>query len=253
MKQLLIEEMLQSNELERMLRDSYANYVIQTAVSLPGYNAEATTDVDVQMDFADADTKARLIDNIRPILPAIRSTPYGRRIQGKIQAIDGRSGNSSGAITPNDVASPGQIPLGGRQLSATSTPHRRQSSGFSHAAAFGSPNPGFGGSPGYEVTPSNHSGVDNMMGAGVGGNAGMGNVNPNANPNTNSNTNPGAHQGVRFGGSLNNPPPFPNMNHNPGQASSAQQPFSSGAASPYGRGTQQQAGSGAGGGGSYYF
>ena len=33
MKQLLIEEMLQQNELERMLRDSYANYVIQTAVS----------------------------------------------------------------------------------------------------------------------------------------------------------------------------------------------------------------------------
>ena len=33
MKQLLIEELLQPAELERMLRDSFANYVIQTAVS----------------------------------------------------------------------------------------------------------------------------------------------------------------------------------------------------------------------------
>ena len=64
------------------------------------------------MDYADADTKARLIETIRPILPAIRATPYGRRIQGKIQDRDGRlSGGSSGQITPNDVSSPGQIPL----------------------------------------------------------------------------------------------------------------------------------------------
>ncbi|KAI9749933.1 MAG: hypothetical protein M1835_001469 [Candelina submexicana] len=94
-KRMMIEEMLNPNELEKMLRDSFANYVVQTA-----------------MDYADADTKVRLIEAIRPILPAIRATPYGRRIQGKIQDRDGRlSGGSSGQITPNDVSSPGQIPL----------------------------------------------------------------------------------------------------------------------------------------------
>ncbi|KAI9836195.1 MAG: hypothetical protein M1819_001532 [Sarea resinae] len=94
-KQLMIEEMLNPNELEKMLRDSFANYVVQTA-----------------MDYADPETKSRLVESIRPILPAIRSTPYGRRIQGKIQDRDGRlSGSSSGQITPNDASSPGQIPL----------------------------------------------------------------------------------------------------------------------------------------------
>ncbi|KAI9671133.1 MAG: hypothetical protein M1817_003640 [Caeruleum heppii] len=94
MRHLLIQEMLEHDELEKMLRDSYANYVIQTAI-----------------DFADIELRNRLIENIRPILPAIRSTPYGRRIQGKISALDGRSGDSSGQITPNDNPSPGQIPI----------------------------------------------------------------------------------------------------------------------------------------------
>lgn len=63
------------------------------------------------MDFADPSTRTRLVDNIRPLLPAIRSTPYGRRIQGKVQAIDGRSGSSSGQMTPVEVPGSGQIPL----------------------------------------------------------------------------------------------------------------------------------------------
>ncbi|KAK5149370.1 hypothetical protein LTR04_007141 [Oleoguttula sp. CCFEE 6159] len=95
-RRLMIEEMINPAELEKLLRDSFANYVVQTA-----------------MDHADPDTKARLIDSIRPILPAIRSTPYGRRIQGKIQERDGNlSGNSSGQTTPNNLTSPLQITMG---------------------------------------------------------------------------------------------------------------------------------------------
>ncbi|TKA69765.1 hypothetical protein B0A49_05219 [Cryomyces minteri] len=95
-RRLMIEEMINPAELEKLLRDSFANYVVQTA-----------------MDHADPDTKARLIDSIRPILPAIRSTPYGRRIQGKIQERDGNlSGNSSGQTTPNNLTSPPQITMG---------------------------------------------------------------------------------------------------------------------------------------------
>ena len=87
-KRTMIEEMLLGNELEKMLRDSFANYVVQTA-----------------MDYADAETKLRIIDAVRPILPAIKHTPHGRRIAGKIMSMDGQgrlSGTSSGQITPND-------------------------------------------------------------------------------------------------------------------------------------------------------
>lgn len=93
---MMIEEMLNANELEKMLSDSFANYVVQTA-----------------LDYADPETKNRLIEAIRPILPSIRQTPYGRRIQSKIVVGDGqgRGRLSGGPATPNDGSSPGQIPL----------------------------------------------------------------------------------------------------------------------------------------------
>ena len=86
-KRVLILEITTPSELEKLLRDSFANYVVQTA-----------------MDFADDNTKAILMENVRPILPAIRHTPYGRRIQGKISEYDGNhsSGMPSGATTPAD-------------------------------------------------------------------------------------------------------------------------------------------------------
>ena len=91
-KKLMIEEMLRGAELEKMLRDSFANYVVQTA-----------------MDHADAETKQRIIDAIRPILPLIKQTPHGRRIASKITGLDGQgriTGTSSGSMTPSDVTSP---------------------------------------------------------------------------------------------------------------------------------------------------
>lgn len=93
-KRVLVNEIMDPIDLEQLLRDSFANYVVQTA-----------------MDYADDETKARLIDNIRPILPAIRHTPYGRRIQGKIQDYDNGMGMGGGApgnarIMPANLASP---------------------------------------------------------------------------------------------------------------------------------------------------
>lgn len=97
---MMIEEMINPPELERMLKDSYANYVVQTA-----------------MDYADPETKGRLVEAIRPLLPLIRQSPHGRRIQSKIMAQDGQ-GRFSGSGTPTDRSS-GQIPLG---LQMTSSP-----------------------------------------------------------------------------------------------------------------------------------
>jgi len=90
-KDMLIEEMLQPNELDRLLRDSFANYVIQTA-----------------LDYANPAMKTRLIEAIRPYLPAIRTTPYGRRIQAKIQGNESRGNSSNGQSTPNDTEN-GQV------------------------------------------------------------------------------------------------------------------------------------------------
>ncbi|KAL7951035.1 putative RNA-binding protein [Trichoderma barbatum] len=91
-KDMIVEEIL--NEMERFLRDSFANYVIQTA-----------------LDFSTPHQKYRLVEAIRPVLPQVRTTPYGRRIQAKIAAYDNRgSAASSGQVTPADNTQ-GQIPL----------------------------------------------------------------------------------------------------------------------------------------------
>ncbi|EXJ92260.1 hypothetical protein A1O3_00810 [Capronia epimyces CBS 606.96] len=81
-KRRMIEEMFIGTELEKMLRDAFANYVVQTA-----------------MDFADPHTKMRLVDAIRPILPLIKQTPHGRRIAGKIL---GNEPQGRGAPLAND-------------------------------------------------------------------------------------------------------------------------------------------------------
>lgn len=93
-RDMIVEELLVPAEMERLLRDSFANYVIQTA-----------------LEYATPHQKYRLVESIRPILPQIRTTPYGRRIQAKISAFDNRgSAASSGQATPADNTQ-GQIPL----------------------------------------------------------------------------------------------------------------------------------------------
>ena len=93
-KDLIVEEMLKPQEIERLIRDSYANYVVQTA-----------------LDYATPHNKHYLVEAIRPLLPQIRSTPYGRRIQHKIAQYDNRGiAAASGQITPADNTQ-GQIPL----------------------------------------------------------------------------------------------------------------------------------------------
>jgi len=67
-RKLLIEELLNRTRLEKLLRDSYGNYCVQTA-----------------LDYAEPGQRALLVDGIRPFLPLIRNTPYGKRIQNKLQ------------------------------------------------------------------------------------------------------------------------------------------------------------------------
>jgi hypothetical protein len=66
-RQWMVEEFLESDILGTLLQDPYANYVIQTALGV-----------------SDAEQRNRLVEAIRPHLPALRNTPYGKRIQNKI-------------------------------------------------------------------------------------------------------------------------------------------------------------------------
>ncbi|KAF2660195.1 ARM repeat-containing protein [Lophiostoma macrostomum CBS 122681] len=90
-KRIMIEELMESEELEKLMRDSYGNYVIQTA-----------------LEFAPSDLCVHLIESMRPILPAIRQTPYGRRIQSKVSERETRlaayTGRASGHVSPHTMS-----------------------------------------------------------------------------------------------------------------------------------------------------
>ncbi|CAG7972485.1 unnamed protein product [Penicillium salamii] len=144
MKRELIDEFLMGGELEKMLRDSFANYVVQTA-----------------MDFCDAETRNRIVEAVRPILPSIRQTPHGRRIAGKIMAADtnGRSNGSStvtsGQATPNEASTTSQVPKAMLQK-----PFMYQS-GQSSGVSSPTPNGYSNGSNGSYIPHSSQSSVSN--------------------------------------------------------------------------------------------
>ncbi|SPQ27573.1 627a4bcd-1bf8-465b-8b8f-a51ad00be830 [Thermothielavioides terrestris] len=93
-RDMIVSELLAPGEIERLLRDSFGNYVIQTA-----------------LDYSTPMSKHRLVEAIRPNLPSIRATPYGRRIQAKIQAYDARTGpTNDGRGMPTDPAG-GQVSI----------------------------------------------------------------------------------------------------------------------------------------------
>jgi hypothetical protein len=60
-------EMADSVKMSQLLQDSFANYVIQTALSV-----------------ADATQFSSLAGFIRPYLPLIRNTPYGKKVENKL-------------------------------------------------------------------------------------------------------------------------------------------------------------------------
>ncbi|PNS14495.1 Pumilio domain-containing protein isoform B [Sphaceloma murrayae] len=136
----LVQEMLDPVELQKMLRDSFANYVVQTA-----------------MDYADEDQKTLLIDEIRPIMPAIRHTPHGRRIQTKIQEYDGQNGN--GGLSPFNPSANNSI----YGLTGDAGVRPR----FGQATAFGAsahtPTPQYGGYVGPSA-PAHAGGLAGRMG-----------------------------------------------------------------------------------------
>ncbi|EPS92758.1 hypothetical protein FOMPIDRAFT_1033894 [Fomitopsis schrenkii] len=104
-RKMLIGELLNRKRLEKLLRDSYGNYCVQTA-----------------LDYAEPAQRALLVEGIRPVLPLIRNTPYGKRIQNKLQRehVDGFGGgggyhqHSPIGLSPQGMGMSGH---GGRPMS----------------------------------------------------------------------------------------------------------------------------------------
>lgn len=66
-RSLYIGELNNREVLERLIRDSFGNYVVQTA-----------------LDYSNPIERSALVESIRPLLPAIRNTPYGKRFSSKL-------------------------------------------------------------------------------------------------------------------------------------------------------------------------
>lgn len=127
-KRIMIEEIMNPTELQKMASDSFANYVVQTAI-----------------EYADDDAKIRLLDDIKAFLPQIKNTPHGRRFMQKIADAE----SSMGGATTAGAAMPANGEYG--NYGQTSPYHRRtntqSSNGFHspHSSVnsignFGSPN-----------------------------------------------------------------------------------------------------------------
>jgi hypothetical protein len=66
-REIIIQELVVSPLLPRLLQDSYGNYVVQSALTIS--NGAVHQD---------------LVDAIKPFLPSLRGTPHGKRILQKI-------------------------------------------------------------------------------------------------------------------------------------------------------------------------
>src|ERR1700722_974315 len=82
---MLIEELLNRTRLEKLLRDSYGNYCVQVSEIGLGTTMFFVQPAQTALDYAEPGQRALLVEGIRPVLPLIRNTPYGKRIQNKLQ------------------------------------------------------------------------------------------------------------------------------------------------------------------------
>ncbi|KAL1902158.1 hypothetical protein Cpir12675_000058 [Ceratocystis pirilliformis] len=157
-KDMIVEELLNPAELERCLRDGFANYVVQTA-----------------LDYATPAKKSALIDAIRPILPSIRSTPHGRRIGGRINNMDTRGMTSNdgtgGQTALQRSASNSGSTSGSGSGSGSSSTSSGSSSNTAHSTASGAQNqnqqPSVGSGSGAKAAGTIGSGISSTVTSGT--------------------------------------------------------------------------------------
>ncbi|KAK3817753.1 MAG: armadillo-type protein [Benniella sp.] len=139
-RRFLIEEMINKARLDKLLRDSFANYVIQTS-----------------LDYADPIQRAQLVECIRPFLPAIRNTPYGKRIQTKLHRDQMTTRhNSMGHLPINSME------YGGNMTAMNGFNGRNDINGMNGAMVMGTMSI-MGGMPSH-VAPGFHMSMNSGMG-----------------------------------------------------------------------------------------
>lgn len=139
LRRQLTDELLNRARLEKLLRDSFANYVVQTA-----------------LDYSEPMQRAQLVECIRPILPMIRNTPYGKRIQSKLQreTFDGSGGPGAG---PNG-GGPGGVNMGNVPFHILQAAAHQQQQQFQAAMAMAARHP-------MEYGGGNMNGMNPYMGS----------------------------------------------------------------------------------------
>jgi hypothetical protein len=82
----MIDELIVAENFEEILQDSYGNYVIQTAIS-----------------GCDAKQFVKLENLIRPLLYLIKNTPYGKKIENKLNKSSKRLNGNNENKNSNNV------------------------------------------------------------------------------------------------------------------------------------------------------
>ncbi|CAE6520594.1 unnamed protein product [Rhizoctonia solani] len=152
-RKMLIEELLNRNRLEKLLRDSFGNYCVQTA-----------------LDYAEPTQRMLLVEGIRPILPLIRNTPYGKRIQSKLQREQMENhqqyGGGHGGYNPThaalvNIAMNGNgMGMGGRHVSQPSVHHSPLADAYNRPNLYNIPQQMHHG---IQQQPMDHYGTPHMM------------------------------------------------------------------------------------------
>lgn len=127
-KRVMIEEIMNPVELHKMASDSFANYVVQTAI-----------------EYADHDAKVRLLEDIKGFLPQIKNTPHGRRFMQKIAEAESSMGTTTAGALPNNPDYTGYAP---------NTPYHQRSS-TQNSGSFHSPHASMNGLSGFGSPGSN--------------------------------------------------------------------------------------------------
>ncbi|CUA77447.1 Pumilio homology domain family member 4 [Saccharomyces cerevisiae S288c] [Rhizoctonia solani] len=152
-RKMLIEELLNRNRLEKLLRDSFGNYCVQTA-----------------LDYAEPTQRMLLVEGIRPILPLIRNTPYGKRIQSKLQREQMENhqqyGGGHGGYNPTHAAlvnlamNGNGMSMGGRHVSQPSVHHSPLADAYNRPNLYNIPQQMHHG---IQQQPMDHYGTPHMM------------------------------------------------------------------------------------------
>ncbi|CAE7179481.1 unnamed protein product [Rhizoctonia solani] len=153
-RKMLIEELLNRNRLEKLLRDSFGNYCVQTA-----------------LDYAEPTQRMLLVEGIRPILPLIRNTPYGKRIQSKLQREQMENhqqygGGHGGGYNPTHAAlvnlamNGNGMGMGGRHVSQPSIHHSPLGDAYNRPNLYNIPQQMHHG---IQQQPMDHYGTPHMM------------------------------------------------------------------------------------------